>query len=200
MSLQRVPCMILALCSDVGLVRFFGGWKRAEMQSLGSRQGDPRLELVAENRYAKITRSVIGSRLAPVLSVFQVAGQAKVADAVVVNNAVLVVYNGLRMFAVNVKPCEAMRSIRHSVNSDANVSVVPQGTSFVASLSGASSVDAPSEDARLGIVVQKLFKSRLRNGIVELSHVIAPFQRCIGQGLEGVGSTFSPRSIIGGQV
>jgi hypothetical protein len=48
--------------------------------------------------------------------------------------------------------------------------------------------------------MQKLFQARLGKCISGLSHVIAPFQRWIGQGLEGVGSALLPRSIIGGSV
>ena len=196
--LKRVHGVILPLGLYVSGMGLFGRVKRAEVQSLRVWQRNPRLEFVSANGNSEKPRTIVRAGLSFILRIAGKANRSKIGNPVVVNDAVFVVDNHVRVLAVGIEPRKAVRSVGDAVNANGDIPSVSGSPGFVSSLGHATSVDAPSEHARLGVVVQKLFQSSLRDCIIELSHVIAPHQRCVGQGLGGVGSTLMPRSIIGG--
>lgn len=184
----------------VGFMRCFGRGVRPKInelavQSNGSLIGNAAFLFLRSD--AKKPRSAALVSSLQVLTVFGKASLSKIGNPVVIFLPVNVVNELIRPFAVDVKPSKPMRSIEPTKKFDFDVSVFV-GASCLASFGHSASTLAPSEHARFGAVVQKLFQSLLGKCISGLSHVIAPHQRWFGQGLGGVGSTLMPRSIIGG--
>ena len=196
--LKRVSPMILALCQNICFVRFFRRYEGSEVDAFLPRKVDPRLELIPGGGNAKKTGEVTRPRFSPVLSIFGVVRNAQVGDPVVVPDTVNVIHDGARMLPVDVKPSEAVSKMVQPLNSNNVVAFFVYHPSAVPSLCFSPSVYKPSEDACFGVVMQKLFQSSLRQCKSGFSHVIAPFQRWIGQRIEGVTSTFFPRSSIEG--
>lgn len=196
--LERVPAMILALCQNICFVRFFRRYEGSKVDAFLSRKVDPRLELIPGGGNAKKTGEVTRPRFSPVLSIFGVVRNAQVGNSVVAADGVNVVHDTVRVFPVNVKPSKAVSDMGQAINANGIVAFLIYHPSAVPSLCFSPSVYKPSEDARFWVVMQNLFQSSLRQCKSGFSHVIAPFQRWIGQRIEGVTSTFFPRSSIEG--
>jgi hypothetical protein len=198
MFLQGGGDMMFPLSLKVCLVGFFSSFKRAKVQALSAGQADPRLKLAAYSGNTKQAGRVVGSRSNPILSVFLVGNNAQVGNPVVVADGVDVVNKPVRPTAVNVKPRKTMRSVFLPKNSNADIAVGHLCPRNLAFFGGSSLIDKPNENARIRVVMQKVFKLGLGDSISGFSHVIAPFQRWIGQRIEGVTSTFFPRFNIEG--
>lgn len=136
------------------------------------------------------------ARALEVLTVFRKVRLPQVGNSVVGFFSVDVVDQHAWPLTVDVKPSKSVCPVAPSCDSNFYVAVLIRGSRFLPN-SHSASVHAPSEHSRLWVVVQKLFQLSLRDCIVVVSHVVAPYQRSVGQRLEGVGSTFLPRSIIG---
>lgn len=197
--LKRVHGVILPLGLYVSGMGLFGRVKRAQKHDL-PRHFDLGLILsVARKSSSHDAGSTVASDAPLVLAIFGGRHISKIAEPIVVNDAINVVDVALRPSPVDVEPCEPMLSVLPPEQTDDAVSlglmdISGAGSSFRQLVSRNQS----GEYASLGVVVQKLFQSLLRKCIFGLSHAIAPHQRCVGQGLGGVGSTLMPRSIIGG--
>ena len=198
MFLQRCRDVMFPLGDKVGFVRFLGCIERAKVQSLFAGQGYPRLKFVAHSGDTEKTRRVVGPRNNPVLSVFLIGNNAQVGNSVVAADRVDVIHYATRMLPVNIKPCKAVSEMVQPLNANAVVALIGYHSSAVSRFCLPSSVHKPSKNARIGVIMQKFFQSRLRKCISGFSHVIAPFQRLIGQRIEGVASAFFPRFSIEG--
>jgi hypothetical protein len=146
---------------------------------------------------AKQSRFASLRSFSQVLAVLRKVGLAQIRNPIVVNNSVDVVNQIIRPSSVNVKPRKPMRRYRNLVDANPAVSVFVKATRDRAFSLCAARL-APSENARIGVIMQKVFKLGLGDSISGFSHVIAPFQRWIGQRIEGVTSTFFPRFNIEG--
>jgi hypothetical protein len=167
----------LAPNSDCGLVR------NAVLFLLGSN--------AKQSRFASL------SGLSQILAVLRKVGLAQILNPIVVNNSVDVVNQINGPSSVNIEPRKPVRRYRNFVDTNPAITVLVKASRDRAFHFFAARL-APSKNARFGVVMQKVFKYRLGDSISGFSHVIAPFQRWIGQRIEGVTSTFFPRFNIEG--
>lgn len=197
MTSQRSHWVMLSLGRDVCGMGFFGRGKGSEVQSGSVGQVYPRLKLAVGARHTEQARLVAFPPVASVLRVFLIRSIAQVGNSVVRLDAVDVVDNAVWCSPVNVEPCGPVRSDGFSQNRQNFVSCGSDVSCAASGLGQSTPVFKPRENARLRVVAQKLFQFLLGDYIFRFSHVIAPSQRCFGEGLAGAGNTFLPRFNIG---
>ena len=187
-------------CFHVNRMSGFGRWVGSKVNKIATNSNCGLIRntvffLLRPN--AKQSRFVSLSGLSQVLTVLRKVSFAQICNAIVVNNTVDVVNQVIRPSSVNIEPRKPVRPTTIFAYTDFDVTVFVKSPSNRPT-SLCSSCGAPSKNARFRVVMQKLFQSSLRQCKSGFSHVIAPFQRWIGQRIEGVTSTFFPRSSIEG--
>ncbi len=197
MTSQRSHWVMLPFSRDVCGMGFFGRGKGSEMQSSSVGQVYPRLKLAVGARYTEQARLVAFPPVASVLRVFLIRSIAQVGNSVVRLDAVDVVDNAVGCSPVNVEPCCPVRSDGFSSDPQNFVSCGDDSSRAASGLGQSTPVFKPRKNTRLRVVAQKLFQFLMGDCIFGFSHVIAPSQRCFGEGLAGAGNTFLPRFNIG---
>lgn len=141
----------------------------------------------------------VASDLALVPAVVLCRHVSQVGNAVVVSDTVDVVNVSCRPDAMNVKPGKPMLTVLSALDADVSVSLRHRHEACPRAFRRKLiAVDFVGESARFRVIVQKLFQQVLRECNVWLSHVIAPFKRRIGQGIDAGANCLFPRNIIGG--
>jgi len=198
MDLERVRRVVNSLGFNVSHVRFFSGFKSAEVQALSVCKANPRLEFSLAQSNAHQAGNVVGPSLLPVLRVPLIGYIAQVLNSVVRPFAVDMVDDAARPFSMNVKPSKSMRLPVFPHEPDASVAFATCMPGNLPGLRKPASAFAPRKNASFGIIMQQLFQECLHFYIVGFSHVIAPFQRRFGQRIEGADNAFFPRLNIRG--
>ena len=197
--LKRIHRVVFALRSNVCGMGFLGAVKCSEVNAppihfnLRLPLSRPKLPCPDQARFT------IASYRPLVLAIFRGRNISQVCNSVVITNSVNVVNVAFGPSAVYVKPSEPMRAILPPFDAYASVALRGRNKACFGPCFGKLIArGAIGENARFGVIVQKLFKPFLGECMLGFSHVIAPFQRWIGQRIEGVTSTFFPRFNIGG--
>lgn len=198
MTSQRSHWVMLPLSRDVCGMGFFGRGKGSEVD-VSSINLNARLPLAFTKSFCTYQAGgAVTSGNPLVLAIFGSRHVSQVCNSVVVGDAIDVVNVASGPFAMNVEPRKTMLSVNAAFKANASVSLrlgdIPRPCPSLRKLIAA---DKPDENTRLRVVAQKLFQFLLGDYIFRFSHVIAPSQRCFGEGLAGAGNTFLPRFNIG---
>lgn len=179
------------LLGKIGVMRFLGSFKIAKEVTLSfvSDHGHIFGTALANSHDARFAVRPDASSVANILLV---GNGAQVAEPVVIPDAVNVVNKTFGKLPRLVKPSKPMGLVRFAIDVDVDIAryiLVPRNVSF----KGTASALQPRKNARFGIVMQKLFQAFLRQCIMHLSHVIAPFQRFVGKGIGASDKCAFPR-------
>jgi hypothetical protein len=188
-----------ALGGKVCLMRVFCGIKVAEKVSCAF-VSNLRDKFFTSHRHAHNASFAILARSFCVADILSIAGFPQVSNAVVVSDAVNVVDKPFRERPVDIKPRKAMGFVWPVVNVDVDVARLVLVPGNGACFGFAATERLPSKNARIGIVMQKLFQASLRQCNRWISHIIAPFQQWLGQRITVATNFGNPRNIIQGFV
>ena len=132
----------------------------------------------------------------PVMDVALASNDTKIADPVVVANAVDVVKLAIGPDPINVKPSKAMQGQSFVIYLYAKVSGSVFRPYIASSFYTSRWANSPSENSGIGIVVKKLAQTFC--GKIGISHFVAPVKQWIGQMPNSVRSGFGHRHFIMG--
>ena len=182
--LERVACMEQSLGIQISGVRLL--WRiEITKVSLLAMRNDGRPVSTPAHRNTEKADLVVSLGSLPVLEVDGLRDITQIAPAVVVSDAVDVIYHASRPLASHVEPREAMRGVSVASDRDVGVSDALIDAADQLARLPASRVMQAREHAGFGFVVKK-FAQTLR-GKIGLSH--DALQLLIGQRPAGVDST-----------
>lgn len=126
-----------------------------------------------------------------ILSVITKSSWAQIRNSVVISHVVYIVNVLIRKRSIDVKPRKSMGVVTLPINTDY---FVPMACGFSASnhsIEKTASVNLPSENTSIGIVMQCFAQTLDGKRRIQFSH--EALRKLIGQGFEYVGSIFEPR-------
>lgn len=193
--------MVFALRIHERFVRVFGAVKSAKVNifAVNLNLGLPLAG--AESPRAHKTGLAVRPNLSLVAGIIARGYVPKIRQPIVVSDAVDVVNIGGGPAAINVKPSKPVFAVLPALYADVAVSLGDRLKSCAsASLRKLVSGDAVCENARIGVIMQNLFKHCLRQCNLGFSHFIAPSKQWFGQRITVAANFGNPRNIIQGIV
>jgi hypothetical protein len=177
--------MQLAFSGDISGMCFFGRVIHSKVDRFAFGLY-ARLVPLAVFPYAFYPKGVVFSCIGLVFTVITVRNIAQISNSVIGFNAVDMV-DFIRPDAKHVKPCKAVLFVRYAINANAFISLIVSGISGTSFLSCTRSADKPSKNARIRVVMEKLFKPFLSKHLTPLisrliestARLIRPFSGCI---------------------
>jgi hypothetical protein len=182
--------MKLSFRGNINFVSFFGVCKPAQTpaNAVNLNKGYPSIPVLND---AHVAVSIVFSWAANILDILRVRNVSKVGYAVIRRLAVDVVDFVVRPFAVDIKPRKPVRPVLASVHPYGYVAFWVGKINNWAKCNAIGSPNLSAKDSSIGVVIQKFAQAFC--GKICFSHVIAPFQRCVGEKPDSVGSGFGLR-------
>jgi len=147
--------MIFTLCFQVSLMRFFGRFKRPEVDWLFL-NADVRLPVVSVSGNAKQPRRRTLLSAASIFGICCCGSRPKVCNSVVRSRAVYVVNKFWRLFPVVVHPCQAMRSMTSAKSKYAQVPAMVFAARIIPHMHSLSNFFTPVKNTRCGVIIKHI--------------------------------------------